>query len=447
MDGILCGFAQKEITPLGDGIFLDGYGHRMSPAEGVSDPLYVKAAVFGRKEEAEGEAETARQAACQFAIVVLDVCGFHEPIYELLADYVEAMTGLEPGQVAICATHTHAAPACGVLDGLPINWDYWGYAAETAGRTILEAMGKMEPCSCYGAVSDREFVPAHNRRDRPFIDRRMKALVFTGLDGRVRGILASASCHPVIQTSLELSADYPRVLTRRAMEEYGVPCIFLQGRCGDINPSVPEGMGIQEAIERVGSELAEGILSAVDKGAGKGEVPSSVDNCYWKVRIPMKVAPQPEEARRSFEGKLKEYLAQPWSLEKHYAFREAEWHRKRYRSSRCGGDSGLWVPIQMLDMGHRQVFLFLPFEILTSTGNKAEEILGRFGYGEENIFVVGYANCVNGYLAPGEEFALGGYEVTGAAHWYGLPECSEETEKAVLEAVEQMAGEMLGRKT
>ncbi len=61
--------------------------------------------------------------------------------------------------------------------------------------------------------------------------------------------------------------------------------------------------------------------------------------------------------------------------------------------------------------------------------------------------MVGYANCVNGYLAPGEEFALGGYEVTGAAHWYGLPECSEETEKAVLEAVEQMAGEMLGRKT
>lgn len=37
------GFAQTVITPDAQAVYLDGFGERITPAEGVRDPLYVKA--------------------------------------------------------------------------------------------------------------------------------------------------------------------------------------------------------------------------------------------------------------------------------------------------------------------------------------------------------------------------------------------------------------------
>lgn len=426
MNRVMCGFAQSVITPMGEGIFMDGYGNRMTPAEDVHDDLYVKAAVLGTN------------TTDYFAIIVLDVCGFNARIYELLTDYLEGITGLDKSNIAICATHTHAAPAGGVLDGLPISDDFWCHTAEICGRAILDAVGRMCECSCSSAIADSGIRSSFNRRKRPFIDQRIKVLVFTGPDGKVCGVISSASCHPVIHTSMELSADYPQVLTRRALEEYGVPFLFLQGRCGDINPLVSEDISIQDAIEILGGELTDGVLNAVDKAAKSNEPVDYIRSSYKLARIPMKPFKRLEDAKKDYKEKLKDYMDMPWSLDKHYALRELEWYRKISGKIKRGEVADIYAPIQIFIVGKRWIFVFLSFEILTNTGNKIETILRNMGYGEEDIFVIGYANSVNSYLTPVEELDIGGYEVTRASHWYGVPECGEFSEKVVIEEVKDM---------
>lgn len=427
MGSVKCGFSQRVITPLGEGIFMDGYGNRMSPAKGVHDDLYAKTAVFCTKE------------AEYFAILVLDVCGFNAQIYELLTDYLEAMTGFNKEHIAICATHTHAAPVCGVLDGLPVNYDFWCHTAELCGKAIIEARENLCECSFSGAIADSELTASFNRRKRPYIDRRIKAAVFTGLNGTVCGVIASASCHPVINTTMELSADYPQVLTRRALEEYKVPFLFLQGRCADINPCIPEGMSIDDAMELLGGALTEGVMNAVEKAVRHPESTCHMRSVYQTADIPMKPFLPLEAMEKAYREKLENYTKTPWSLEKHYVLRDLEWHRKMYGKIKRKEKSEISAPFQIFTIGKRLIFVFLPFEVLTNTGNKIEELLKTMGYKAENIFVIGYANIVNGYLAPLEEFPIGGYEVIGASHWYGMPECGELTETTVIETVKEMA--------
>ena len=61
------------------------------------------------------------------------------------------------------------------------------------------------------------------------------------------------------------------------------------------------------------------------------------------------------------------------------------------------------------------------------------------GFKKESVYVCGYTNIVEGYLAPEEEYNYtyadgdgSRYEVEDSAHWYGNPEFSAESEKAVL---------------
>ena len=96
-------------------------------------------------------------------------------------------------------------------------------------------------------------------------------------------------------------------------------------------------------------------------------------------------------------------------------------------------DFALRVPLQVLAIGKACVFLFIPFELLTLTGNKLEDMVAEVGFARETIYVCGYSNMTEGYLAPVEEFEFGGYEVAGAAHWYNIPEASPESEPALLD--------------
>lgn len=432
MSTVTCGFAQNIISPAGEGIFLDGYGHRLCPMTRVHDDLYVKAAVF-----------SAGHKAC-FAIVVMDILGVNSEIYMLLTDYISVITGLDRQHVAICGTHTHSGPAGGMIDGLPVNYDYWCHTAQICANTILEAMQSSCECTCRTAVSDRELQLSVNRRGRPFIDRRIKTAVFTGADGKMRGVISTACCHPVINTSLEMSADYPGILTRRALEEYGIPFLFLQGAAGDINPHPDIMAEPARGMERLGNELADAIFQAVAK-PGTSRTLHTMRSMYRCAPVPMKPFPALSLVENELRESMKEYTALPWSVEKHYALRRLEWLRHTYHKTAAGESSALCVPFQLFAIGEHIIFVFLPFEVMTNTGNKLESLFTSLGYQPEDIFLISCANSVNGYLIPEEEFAYGGYEVTGTAQWYGLPEFCEASEKGVMDVVMELREELCGR--
>lgn len=154
-------------------------------------------------------------------------------------------------------------------------------------------------CTCSAAVVENGIESSFNRRKRPFVDRRVKAAVFNGPDGKIRGVISSGCCHPVINTTMEISADYLQVLTQRSIEEHGVPFLFLQGRGADVNPCTFEDMDIEEVMEKVGSELADAVACAVRKAGGNQEAIDSVQNIYTPAAIPVKPFETVEEAEKS----------------------------------------------------------------------------------------------------------------------------------------------------
>jgi hypothetical protein len=102
------------------------------------------------------------------------------------------------------------------------------------------------------------------------------------------------------------------------------------------------------------------------------------------------------------------------------------------RIAKAGGSFDITVPLQYLAIGKTAVFAFVPFELLTLTGNKLEDIFAQVGFAREAIYICGYSNIVEGYLAPREEFEFGGYEVSGAAHVYNISETIPESEETIL---------------
>lgn len=412
-----CGFAQKKITPGLNGTFMDGYGFRLTPAVGIRDDLYVKVCVFD-----EGDKK--------FAAAVFDLCGFSPRLYRDVAAQISSVSGIARECVAVCATHTHAGPACGLIADLPLNYDYFNYIGETAGYAVREALESAAEGGFDFRIAEKEFTLSHNRRGKPPIDRRIRVASFFDTDGRLRGVIANAACHAVINTNMTISADFPSMLTSEAEKEYpGVPFIFMQGCCGDINPAPPAPFGTEEAILAVGHDLADNVLAAAKASAPK-RADIKIGSAYTYCTVPMKPYPAADELKKKIEFFMNRYHSLQPSPDKHYALRELIWHMNALESVEKGISPDLNVPVQVMTLGRTAAFVMLPFEPLTLTGKAVEEMAAERGIPREAIFTVGYANSVNGYLAPKAEYESGGYEIRDAAHWYGIAECSAESEDA-----------------
>jgi hypothetical protein len=466
MQKLIAGFAQSPFTPASSDVFMDGYGFRVTPAEGVRDDLYVKVCAV----ESGGE---------KFAIISLDVCGMREDIYDIVTGHITAISGLPRDKMAVCATHTHASVACGLLADLPVNFMLWHHIGVLAGQTVKTA---------FENAAEGHFIPlpgddlrsANNRRNGGSLcDRRVKVIGFYKAGGDPAGFIVSASCHPVIRKDMLLSADYPGVLTRDAAQKFpGVPFVFLQGRAADVNPSDMNGVSPDAACERLGGELRDNVFGAIanardvrvcgsntrdaqERGArvygvrfaggdtvygtgnndAFGATVGSADVCalrngYFRIDVPMKDYPDAGELEKSVLSLRENLYAARTNRERREPLRKLVWNENALKRVMAGNKrNALNVPVQILAISGEIVFIFIPFELLTGTGDTVEAMLTRLGYSAESAMVIGYSNGTYGYLAPKDEIPAGGYEIDEAFYWYGLPQCCENSEGAVLDGV------------
>lgn len=416
------GFADAIITPKHpEYTYLDGYGFRLSPAtEGVRDDLHAKvcAMVDGKK---------------IFLLFSLDLIGLREDTYRLVSAQITDLTGVAREDMALSCIHTHAAPASGILDELPIDTDYFAYVGEVCGRAALRAIERACPVHASFAILPETLMTTHNRREgREVIDRSIRAVAFRNEKGELCGVLASAACHAVVNTAYSISADWLAEFNKLSTDE--IPYLFLQGRAADINPQLYLGLPIDELIERLGRELATPV-EAFTKNAPQGiSLDGDLTRYYEVVRIPMKEMTDLDAVREEIARQSKSYReCSPENIQKHFVLRQLQWYRHMEKMIDDGEDFALRVPLQVLAIGKACVFLFIPFELLTLTGNKLEEMFVAAGFARETVYVCGYSNMTEGYLAPVEEFPYGGYEVAGAAHWYNIPEASPKSEPALLD--------------
>lgn len=430
MSKLCCGFAQTDITPIHpEEVFLDGYGHRIAPAKGVLDPIFCKVSLIQYEQK-------------EFAVIVLDICGLNANLKDYLCHWITALTGLKRQDFALCVTHTHAAPACGVLAGLPINYLYWNYVGQQIGQAV-EAARKKVKAGEFRFTSGGEFSLPMNRRGKEIINRNIFVGAFYDEANTLQGVIASAACHAVCNTDYTISADYPGVLTQKASTAFpGVPFLFLQGRGADINP--PCG-GI-EGIQSMGNELTDRIFTALKRTQETNGVQGEFTSLFRCAKIPMCYP-----SKDILLTELADFKAQATDLSADAAARrypevELIWHSKALEAIETKQEPYVDADLQMVSIGGSFVMVFVSFELLTTTGNTIEAMLSSYNIDPDKCFVIGYANGTNGYLCPSAESGQDGYETRLAAHWYSLPECCEKSEETVLCEVADMAKTLLENK-
>ena len=443
MEDLYCGFSQVDITPDDPKtVYLDGYGYRVTPAEGVRDKIYAKACYIRSGREV-------------FVIISLDACGLNSELNRKIRRYVRIFTGLKDANFVFCASHTHAAPVCGVLADLPVNYQYWNFVGDKIVAAVKEAEASArrgELRFAYGTP----IISAYNRRGQENnIDKRVHACGFFDEKGILKGVLASASCHATCVQSYNISADYISVLFSRAAEKYpNVPFMFLQGRGADVEPLITENRraeSVREAmLGKLGNEFADGVFAAVGKMKSGGVCGGELVRGMQTVSVPL-IYPEKKQLDKTRDFHKAEYLrlcelydGQDDDGAKRVNLVEMLWCDKISEKAEKDIFSSVSAEVQLFGIKGKAAFAFVPFELLTETGNSVEKILTDAGIPPENCFVIGHCNGVNGYLPPSSESGKDDYETKSSAHWYGLDgEYDSRAEELILLSISEMSKKLL----
>ena len=420
MSTLKFGFADEIITPQLNGQFLDGYGYRLTPVEYVRDDLHAKVCAI----ESDG------QMSLLFS---LDLLGMSPRNYQMITSLISFRTGGPRERIALCFIHTHAAPAVGILDILPIDQNCLAHMGELCSQAALRAMERVCPGCFDFAILPEQITRSYNRRPGgSVIDRSIRAAAFRDETGKLRGVLSSASCHAVVCTKHCFSADWLSELNKISSDE--LPYLYIQNRGADIDPAGMAPENVETLIEALGKELSVPVERFAKESRSLSPLEGSLHVCYENVRLPMLQMRDIAEMDANIKEQQEIYFSLPLdNWQKQEALVQIQFWQHMKELAEKGESNDITVPLQLFSLNRDFVFAFLPFEVLTLTGNKLEEMFAAKGFPREAIYVCGYSNSTNGYLAPVEEFAVGGYEVAGAAHWYNISQNCPETEPAVLE--------------
>ncbi|MDX1384004.1 MAG: neutral/alkaline non-lysosomal ceramidase N-terminal domain-containing protein [Thermoanaerobaculia bacterium] len=387
------GVAKADITPPVGGAMY-GYGARGdNVATGVHDRLWAKALV-------------ARAGGTSVAFVTLDLGAFEKDRTQRVKDAVRRETGIE--NLVLVASHTHSAPT--YQPDFPDAERPYAAAAEAAiAGAVAEAAAGLRPARF--AVGWGRVEEGHNRRlrlpdgsiemlwgnreRRPTspVDYALGVVAFRTLAGEPLATWIGFQCHPVVlgPENLEISADYPGVMTARVDAEIGGVAMFLQGAAGDINPfwdKTPPAEGGFEQVAAMGEKLADEVVRVVRRMPPAGDVASI---SFRSREVP---------------------LAPRWDLDDpavEAAFRANEfgWIFDRYRA-RFARESRAEVTTTLF--GDRLALASFPGEFFVEHGLR----LRQQSLVPDTLFV-GYANGALAYfptLRAAAEGAYGGKEAT-----------------------------------
>jgi neutral/alkaline ceramidase-like enzyme len=261
------GAAETIITPP-VGARLEGYGGpdggQISTA--VHDDLHARAVVFD-------------DGTTRAAMVACDLIAIDRRLSAPVRALVHDATGIPPEHLMVSATHTHQGP-----QGIGAHRD--SVPRETMARRIADAViaadAAMRPCVLKVGQGLVDSVSQNRRHPDGPRDDTLNVLLFDAPDPRDGPIasIVNFACHATVmyRTNTEISADYPGYASATVKKVLGdAPALFLQGACGDVNPSWIE-QRFDEA-ERVGS-----IVGAEAARRLQELRPLGVQHKTWNIR-------------------------------------------------------------------------------------------------------------------------------------------------------------------
>lgn len=416
MAELLAGFGRAEITPP-VGLDLTGFIARENPSDEVLDPLYARAVAL---EVGDG----------RLLIVSIDCLGLDIWLRDVLRCRLSVETGVEPHAITLWCTHTHSGPATVALYGCgEQDLDYLcGGFADGVSQAARKASLELVPVRArWGAVDGHQWheyrrPKDHGPSDEGLVQHQLQALWLDGSDGRALGCLWFYTAHPTILCSKAISADWVGAAARMIEENGSCVAIFGQGCAGDVGP-IKEGEP-REAIECMGAAVGAAVRAlaesaetiAIDRARAATQT----------VDLPLQAPPsQSWFAEREDELRQQAEQQEP-GIGRRITLAMADW-AQRYATHQA--PTKVKAEVQLMRLGPL-VFASLPFEPLSAVGHAIRERLG------DRAVVVGFANGCHSYLAPADQYRVGGYEIDEAYRYYNLPSNYEPSAAArVVKAV------------
>ncbi|MGD9496719.1 MAG: hypothetical protein AB7Y46_10490 [Armatimonadota bacterium] len=236
---VRAGFHVADITPPIGASIPGGFAPR--PAEGIHDPLRVRAAALMTEEAA-------------LAIVGVDAVSLSNEDNLRARELAAHLSHVPTDQIIIAASHTHSGgPANDVL-GSPSDEHYREQVTRQIASAVAEAIRTAVPAELAWAAGEAEGL-AWNRRwvladgthethadpaRADVIERagpsdpELLLLAARDHDGRPLGFVGNFTCHTTLMGGVQFSADYPGAWSDLMTRATGAPLVFLNGAMGDV---------------------------------------------------------------------------------------------------------------------------------------------------------------------------------------------------------------------
>lgn len=418
------GVGSVVITP-DKPIWLSGYASRTAPSDGKVQDLFAKAMAF---EDGAGE---------RTVIVTTDLIGLTPAISARTAALVSEELGISRERLMLTASHTHCGPA------LRENLASMYALDEEQTRRVNEysvalpgllfdavelAVKDLEPGSAHWGHGEAGF--AVNRRQytqggvalgvNPIgpVDHDVPIIVAKRADGSEKGVLIGYACHNTTLSFQQISGDYAGFAQAHVEEKMpGVVALFASGCGADANPN-PRGN--LELAEQHGKELGEAVLTAMESDLT--ELDGPVRAVYEEVTLELSEPPTREELDAQLQS------------DNVYIQRRAQDLVKEFEENGALATTYPY-PIQIFQFGDALQITALGGEVVVDYALRI-----KHEFGQDNQFIIGYANDVMAYIPSLRVLREGGYESDTSMIYYGLyGPWATTVEDIIMEAVRRIS--------
>lgn len=411
------GYAKRDITPP-IGLRLGGYAHRFSrPSQSVHDPLMVSVL---HVESYGGDV----------LLIHCDVLGVYKSFADNIKRLIQENVGIGSNRIFLTTTHTHSGPET-ITPMWPNTFPYsskekkafkqWeGFFRESIIEAAAEACEKSTPASIRLGETQVPGLTYNRAYKNNVVDERMPFILIRNRDFNI--LLTNYCCHPVCNTDLGVSADYPGELYA-GMLRNGFEVFFTTGSAGDIDP-VEKGRGF---ISRMGLSMQHALMNAMGNTVELARKGINVQNRI--VRLKLRDPPPLEEARRRFQA---QYELCRSRLDNQECVTSLLYADEEYEVAKEGKKS-VETMIQTLTIGGEVVFISIPGELFVEFGLKIREEANSIGY--KSAMVSTYSEDYIGYIPDKAAFEKVTYEARLARWSRVTPEAGDQVFQTVLDCI------------
>lgn len=400
--------SQVDLEPI-IGSWLTGFGLRVYPSDGQHDPLLAKAVLL-------------EDGATQIAIVSCDLIGIPAKTIAKLRARIAEHNSIPANNIVISCTHTHSAPASMPFRGVLgyINHHWWSDVQDKIVALVAGLVAQLQPATLRHGTSQVEGI-SYNRQDQTHpIDRTLTAIAIDNAQGARMATLVNFALHPVTLShgNLKISGDVQGEAMRRTQQAQGGIALYLQGACGDVNPTVDLkrgwGNGTFDDVTEMGTILAQGAADALQNTVGLDRVRLQV--AQQIIELPLDAPPTPAQLETliaQFESDLRKARVEDHIANEGIALTYLRWAAE-VKGAIANGSLPRVAPIEVWLAAINDLRLVaVPLEPYSDIGlDFKKALLPLTGV------LMGYANGLLGYCAADWAKEQGGYGPDDACRWF-----------------------------